>query len=171
MTPRILEYADGNLFILPETMMIPELKVFVDKYGEEGAKPYLAYIYLMTALDSPYRNLEEEERNETAIYDVINTVGDFDIDDPDMDKAMAKLNHLFTTPLMLFFEEIENELHRMRKYLKDNEITGGKEGDLSERFRILKEAGAIAGSYKKAQTAAIEEIKAKARGKAKIGDY
>ena len=171
MNPRILEYIDGNLIILAETFLVPELKVFIDTYGEDAAKPYLAYVYLMTALDSPYRNLEEEDREETAIYDVVNTVGDFDIDDPNIGKAIEKLNKLFTTPLMLFFEEIENELHRMRRYLKDNEITGGKEGDLSERFRILKEAGAIAGSYKKAQTAALEEIKAKARGKAKIGDY
>lgn len=171
MNPRVLEYVDGNVIILAETYMIPELKVFIDTYGEKDAKPYLAYVYMMTALDSTYRNLEEEERKETAIYDIISTVGDFDIDDPNIDKAINKLNKLFTTPLMLFFEEIENELHRMRRYLKENEITGGKEGDLSERFRILKEAGAIAGSYKKAQTAALDEIKAKARGKAKIGDY
>jgi hypothetical protein len=171
MNPRILEYADGNLIILAETMMIPELKVFVDKYGEEGAKPYLAYCYLMTSLDSPYRNLEETERSEMAIYDVINTVGDFDINDPDIEIAIAKLNKLFTTPLMLFFEEIENELYRMRNYLRNTEITGGKDGDLSERFRILKEAGAISNSYKRAQISALEEIRAKARGKGKIGDY
>ena len=168
MNPRILEYVDGNLIILAETMMIPELKAFINKYGEEGAKPYLAYCYLMTALDSPYRNIEEEERHETAIYDVINTVGDFDMDDELLAPALDKLRKLFTTPLMLFFEEIENELHRWRNYMKNHEISAE---DMDSRFKVLKEAGAISGSYKKAQASALEEIKAKARGKGRIGDY
>ena len=168
MNPRIIDYVDGNLIILPETMMIPEFKVFVDKYGEEGAKPYLAYIYLLNSIDSPYRNLELEERYETAIYDVINTIGDFDIDDEDLEPALQKAKRLWTTSLMLFFEEMENELHRWREYMKNNPISSD---DMDSRFKVMKDAGALIGSYKKAQAAALEELKAKARGKGRIGDY
>jgi hypothetical protein len=171
MNPRIFEYADGNIIILAETYSIPELKALIDKYGEEGCKPYLTYCYLMTVLDSPYSNLDSEEKEETVIYDVINTIGDFDIEEELLEPALKKLTKLYTTQLTLFFEEIKNELHRIRMYLKNTDISGGKDGDLSERFRILKEAGTIVNSYNKTKQAALEEVKAKARGKGKIGDY
>lgn len=171
MSPKILEYADGNIIILAETLMMPELKALIDKYGEEGAKPYLAYCYLVTSLESPYINMEDDEKQETALFDVVSTFGDFDLDDELIDPAIEKLNKLYNTEITLFFQELKNELYRMRMYLKNTEISGGKDGDLSERFRILKEAGAIVNSYNKTKTAAMEELKAKARGKGKIGDY
>lgn len=171
MSPKILEYADGRISITAEAMMIPELKAIVDKYGDSEAEPYLGYAHLMTWQFSPYRNVDEDERAEQVIYDVINTIGDFDVDEPLLIPAVKVLADRNTTALSLFFLEIEQELHRMRKYLRDNPISGGKDGDLADRFRILKEAGTITASYNKAKVAAEEELKLKGRGKAKIGDY
>lgn len=169
--PKILDYEEGMILITPEAMMIPEIRSIIDKYGEKECIPYLGYVHLMTWLLSPYRSYETRERKENVIYDVINTMGDFDIDEPLLEPALKKLEEMNTTPLTLFFMEVEQELHRMRNYLKDNPITGGKEGDLSERFRILKEAGAITNSYNKAKLSAEEELQIKGRGKSKIGDY
>lgn len=170
MTPKILDYDQGRIIVTAEAFMIPELKAIIDKYGLE-AEPYLGYIHLMTWMYSPYRNADINEKEEQVVYDVINSIGDFDIDEPLLRPALSKMTQLNTTALSLFFLEIEQELHRMRIYLKNNEITGGKDGDLADRFRILKEAGAITASYNKAKTAAEEEMKLKGRGKATIGDY
>lgn len=169
--PQILTYDQGTVFITAEAMSIPELKAIIDKFGETDCIPYLGYVHLMTWLLSPYRSYEESERKENVVYDVISTMGDFDIDEPLLEPAMEKLTEMNTTPLTLFFMEVEEELHRMRKYLRSTPISGGKEGDLAERFRILKEAGAITASYNKAKASAEEELKVKGRGKAKIGDY
>lgn len=171
MSPKILEYSNGKVFITVEAMAIPALKNIVDKYGDEDAIPYLGYAHLMTWQFSPYRNVDEDERSDHVIQDVINTMGDFDIDEPLLIPAVEVLAERNTTALSLFFLEIEQELHRMRKYLRDNPISGGKDGDLADRFRILKEAGTITASYNKAKVAAEEELKLKGRGKAKIGDY
>lgn len=169
--PQIFIYENGKIFITPESMFIPEVKNIVDKYGEKDAIPYLGYCHLYTWTMSPYRNYDELEKKDIVIYDVINTMGDFDIDEPLLDPLIEKLKELNTTALGLFFLEIEQEIHRMRNYLKNNPISGGKEGDLSDRFRILKEAGSITASYNKTKIAAEEELKIKGRGKAKIGDY
>ena len=142
MTPKILDYEQGRITVTAEAYMIPELKALIDKY-ETQVEPYLGYVHLMTWMYSPYRNADINEKEEQVIYDVINTIGDFDIDEPLLKPALAKLTELNTTALTLFFLEVEQELHRMRIYLKNTPISGGKEGDLSERFRILKEAGAI----------------------------
>lgn len=166
--PSILNYDQGTVFITPEAMMIPELKRIIDKYGEKECIPYLGYVHLMTWVLSPYRNYEDEEKKEQVIYDVINTMGDLDIDEPLLEPAVDKLTIMNTTPLTLFFIEIEQELHRMRKYLNQKEIT---DESLEKRFKILKEAGAITASYNKAKISAEEELKVKGRGKAKIGDY
>lgn len=171
ITPKIFIYEEGKVFLTPECMFIPEIKAIVDKYGEIGAIPYIGYIHLMKSISSPYRNYEDTEKKELVIYDVITTMGDFDINEPLLEPALDKLEQMNSSALTLFFLEIEQELHRLRNYLKDHPISAGKEGDLTERFRILKEAGALTNSYNKTKLAAEEELKIKGRGKAQIGDY
>lgn len=171
ISPKILDYDQGRIFITVESLMIPELKAIIDKHGETEAIPYLGYVHLMTWLQSPYRNYELDEKKDQVIYDVVNTMGEFDIDDELLEPAVIKLDRMNSTALLMFFLEVEQELHRMRIYLKNNPIADGKEGNLADRFRILKEAGTITASYNKTKISAEEEMKVKGRGKAKIGDY
>lgn len=163
----ILIYEDGRIIVTAAAFSILEIKNILDKYGTD-ADPYLAYVHLMTYIKSPYRSADIKEKKENIIYEVINTIGDFDPEDPLLDPAVEKLTILNSTPLLLFFQEIEQELHRMRNYLKDNEIT---DETLSNRFKVLKEAGSIVASYTKTKIAAEEEMKIKGRGKSQIGDY
>ena len=170
MEPQILDYEDGRLLVTKEAYMIPETRALIEKY-EKDVEPYLAYLHLMTWLRSPYRAFDINDREENVIFDVTQTVGNFDIDEPLLKPALEKLIKMNTTALTSFFLEVEQELHRMRVYLRDNPISDGREGNLADRFRILKEAGAIVASYGKSKQAAEEEIKIKGRGKAQIGDY
>src|SRR6478609_1290625 len=105
MLPRILEYEDGRVLVTLEAYSIPEVKVFLDKYDMQ-AEPYLAYIHLMSSPISPYANTPMEERQETISYDVIQTYGDFDIDDDLIEPAIAKLKSLYQTPMILLAEEL-----------------------------------------------------------------
>lgn len=171
ISPKIFVYEEGKVFLTPESLFIPEIKALVDKYGDTNVIPYIGYAHLMTSISSPYRNYEDSEKKELIIFDVINTMGDFDIDEPLLTDAIIKLEKMNSSALTLFFLEIEQELHRLKNYLRLNPITAGKEGDLTERFRILKEAGALTNSYNKTKLAAEEELKVKGRGKAQIGDY
>jgi hypothetical protein len=170
MTPRILEYEDGRIKVTAEAYMIPELKALIDKYDMD-AEPYLAYAHLMSAVDSPYINYEYEERNETVIYDIINTIGDFDTDEPLLIPAVEKLQKMFSSAVRDFFDELKEELHRLRRYLKENPIQDGKEGNLTERIRIIEKVGIILANYKKAEAQADDELKMATRGDQETGMY
>ncbi len=170
MIPRILEYEDGRIIITAEAYSQPELKAIIDKF-DMGAEPYLAYVHLSTAPNSPYINLEEDEKEEQMIFDIINTHGDFDIDEPLLKPAVAKLQKLYTSKTKNYYDALGVSIDKMARYLRDKPITEGKDGNLSEIIRIHKEGGGTIRSYKEIEKQVDEELKIKMRGKSKLGDY
>lgn len=168
MTPSVFIYEEGRLMLTPECRMLPEVKNIIDKYGEEIALPYLAYAHLITWVNSPFINYDEEDKKDNAMFDVKETIGDFDEDEPLLEPLIEKLTRINSSPLKLLFDGISQEMHRIKKYLDSNEIS--KE-DIDSRTRLLKDTAAIVKSYNSTKTAAEEELKKKARGNAKVGDY
>jgi hypothetical protein len=174
MSPRILEYENGRIKITAEAFAIRELNDIIKKYdsGESlGAEPYLMYVHMMSAIDSPYINMETEERKETVIYDIYNTLGEFDSDDPLLERATNKLKYLYMTPVRGLYEEIGQELIRLRLFLQEHPIEQGKDGNLSERMRLIQNVGSIITNYKKAEQQADEELKSQTRGDQEMGEY
>lgn len=170
MSPKILEYEDGRIKVTAEAYCIPELKAILDKYDMK-AEPYLAYVHLMTAVDSPYVNVPEDEKKETVVYDVIQTIGDFDIDDELLDIAMAKLKTLYTSVLVRKYEAAKILHDKFTKYMKDKEIMEGKDGNMSELMRLLEKLGSEMRTFKDLEKQVEEELKTKMRGKSTLGDY
>jgi hypothetical protein len=170
MIPHILEYEDGRVKVTVEAYIIPELKAIIDKYDID-AEPYLAYVHLMSAIDSPYINYEREERNETVIYDIINSLGDFDTEDELLQPAVERLEAMYKTPVRAFFEELQQELHRFRIYLRNTPIIDGRDGNLPERQRFMEKVGTTLSNYKKAEQQADEELKMNTRGDQEVGEY
>jgi len=170
MSPKILDYEEGRIKITAEAYCIPEIKALIDKYDMK-AEPYLAYVHLMTAIDSPYLNIPINEKHETVVYDVIQTLGDFDIDEPLLKKAEEKLDLLYTSTLKRYYDSLKISIDKMSQYLKDSPIIEGKDGNLSEIIRIHKEGGGTMRSFKDIEKQVDEELKTKMRGKSTLGDY
>jgi hypothetical protein len=172
MIPKILEYdpTDFRISVTAEAFAIPELKVILDKH-ELQAEPYLMYVHLMTAPDSPYINLPIDEKAETVIYDVINSLGDFDPFDDLLKPAVAKLDSLYTSPLVRHYKGLKILLDKFTQYAIDKEIIEGKDGNMPELQRLLKEAGINMKSFKEIEKQVDEELKTKMKGKTQLGDY
>ena len=170
MTPRILEYEDGRVKVTAEAFSIPEIKDLIDAYDMK-VEPYLSYVHGMSAPDSPYINLPVEDRAESAIYDITQTLGDFDYECPLAKKAIEKLQSLYKSPMVLLAEELDEELHRMRKWLRDNPIIGGSEGNIADRRAILKEIDKYALNVASVKKQADAEINSKMKGDRELGDY
>ncbi len=170
MSPKILEYEEGRIKITVEAYIVPELKAIIEKYDME-AEPYLAYVHLMTANDSPYINLPEGEKEEVVLYDVINSLGDFDTDEPLLKYAIEKLEKLYTSTTKNYYNALKVSIDKMAQYLRNSEITEGKEGNLSEIIRIHKEAGTTIASFKNIEKQVDEELKAATRGDQEVGEY
>lgn len=170
MLPRILEYEDDIVKVTAEAYAIAEVKALIDKYGKE-VQPYLAFVHGMSAHNSPYLNVPDTERRDGAIYDIQSSYGDFDFDDPLVEEAIEKLRSLYASPVTLMVEQLGEEIHKLRKYLRDSEIREGKDGNLTDRRGILKDINSYLASYENAKKMADEEISIKMKGSAQLGEY
>lgn len=167
MIPRILDYEDGRILITPEAYSVPEIKALIDKHDMK-AEPYLAYVHLITSPDSPYINVPEDERREEVIFSVIQTYGDFDIDDELLQPAIDKLTKLYTSKTKYFFDSVGILLDSASKYARSTTVS---DENLADVNKMIKEAGANIRSYKDLEKQVDEELKTKMRGKNILGDY
>ncbi len=171
MIPRILEYEQGRIKITAEAYCIPEIKALIDKYDMD-AEPYLAYVNAVASPTSPYLNVPEDEREESIIYDVQQTLSEFDYNDPLVKNAIDKLKSLYSTTITLMADELGEEMHRMRKKLRDTAIImGGQDDNFKSRMALMERIDKIATSYSKIRKQADEEIKAATKGDHEVGDY
>jgi hypothetical protein len=170
MIPHILEHEDGRVKVTAEAFAIPEIKALLDKYDMK-AEPYLSYVYAMAAPDSPYCNIPNEEKVESVVYDIKATLGEFDYEDELVEVAIEKLRRLYASPEVLLAEELAEELHRLRKYLRDTPIQDGAEGNLSDRRAILKEIAQYATNYAKVRKQADDQLRVATKGDHEVGGY
>lgn len=170
MTPRILEYEDRRVKVTAEAFAIPEVKDLIDKYDME-VEPYLSYVHAMSAIDSPYINIPKEEKVEAVVYDIQTTFGEFNWEDPLVDKAIEKLKLLYISPIVALALELESELERFRKILHNTPITMGEGGNFKDRKDLMKEIGKIATEYQKVKEMADKELKVAVKGDHEVGTY
>lgn len=172
MIPRILEYEEGRIIITPEAYMISEINAIIKKH--ENPEPYLAYVFLMSSPNSPFINLPEEgdeRREDTIIYEVIQTIGEFDVDEELLSKAVDKMKSLYTSTLVRKYEAAKILHDKFTRYMRDKEITEGKDGNMTELMRILEKLGPEMKSFKDLEKQVDEELKTKMRGKSTLGEY
>lgn len=168
MIPNILEYDSGRVTITPEAFMIPELNAIIKKY-KKNPEPYLAYVCGMSHPASPYINVPSEVKKETVIFDVKQTLGDFDFTDPLLEKAIDRQKSLYTSKLTRWADELGEELDRFTSLLRDTPLTFD---NAQMRQDILKNASKYASEYEKTRKQADEEIKSIAvKGDHEIGMY
>lgn len=167
MTPRILEYEEGMIVITPEAMMIPETRSIIEKHGKDYCMSYLGYVYMHSYPDSPYRNMDEREKEEQIIADIKESMGDFDETDELIKPAIEKLRSLWTSPQVLSADEMEQELHRWRTYLRDTPMGG----DMRDRLIIVDKFEKTAQAAANMRKIADDEIGHKMKGSNELGEY
>ncbi len=172
MIPKILEYLDGRIKITAEAFIIKELNDIIQKHGDD-AEPYLAYVHLMTCPDSPYAYLPNEEMSDSIIFDITQTLGVFDEEDELIQPAIDRLSKQWESRTKRYYDSICIGMDKVAKHLENIEVvSGGKDSNLSEVNKMIKEAGATFRSYKELEKQLDEEIeKIKMRGKSSLGDY
>lgn len=167
MIPRILEYENGRIRITAEAFTIPEVHAIIMKHGDDNCEAYLAYVASLSYPDTPYKNLPEEDRPEAALFDVKETVGDFDENDELIEPAIERLKSLWQSPATLAADEMEEELHRWRIYLKNTPMGG----DMKDRISIVDKFEKTATSAANLRKIADNELESKMKGNNELGEY
>lgn len=168
MIPKLLEYntEDGRITITENAYLISEIKALIDKY--DNPEPYLAYIHLMTAPDSPFINLSENQKEASIIYEITQSLGEFDITDELLEQAVDKFNLFYVSKAKNYYDSLGMLMDKVAKYAKDAEIS---DENLTEVNKMLRDAGATLRSYKEVEKQVDEEMKTTMRGKSTLGEY
>lgn len=162
---RIFEIQEGELTITEHCLLIKEIKTIIDKHKDP--MPILKYVYLMTAPDSPYANLGEEERLEVVSDEV---GGEFSLDDEDIEAALTKLKKLYATPTSRYYEAVRANLDNLSTYLMNSAISEGRDGNIDSIIRIQSTSGKTIENFKKLEKIREEELTT-LRGSAEKGRY
>jgi len=164
---RIFEAVDGKLVITDQCLRIPQLKAVYD--SQKDPIPAFNYIDWMTAPDSPYSRLPEEEKLQMISEDA---GGDFEVDDELITAAIDKLNALYVTPTKRYYEAVKKSLDITSEQLSNiTQITYGKDGNAEMIDKMQMNAGKKIEAFKKLEKITEEEIKVVLRGKAQSGMY
>lgn len=170
MIPQILEYEDGRVRITASAYAIPELKALIDKYDNK-AEPYLQYVWANTSPVSAYINTPAEEKKETIIYDIRETLGEFDWECELLKYAIEKLKDLYQTPNMKLAQELGQELLRITNLLQTEPLTMGDGGNFRERMALMEKIDKISSNYTKVKAEADKEMGAATKGDHELGEY
>lgn len=168
MIPRILEYEQGRIKITVDAYTLPETHAIIKKYGDMDCEPQLTYVYKMSYPDGVYSYMARADRREAAIFDVKETVGDFDEDCDLLDPAIERLQSLWTSHQTRAADEMEEEVLRWIDYLRQTP-TGGEE--MKNRFQITDKFEKLSLSAANLRKMADEEVKAKMKGSNELGEY
>lgn len=172
MIPRILEYntLTNKVDITPEAYTIPEIHALIEKY-ESDVYPYLSYISSLAYPDSQYKNIPADLRPEAALFDIKESIGDFDEEEDMIEPAVQRLRSLWESPQTQLADELEEELHRWRKWLKDTPFTSGLDGSVKDRLSFVKEVEKISAAAANVRRLADDEIGTKMKGSNEMGEY
>jgi hypothetical protein len=72
---------------------------------------------------------------------------------------------------MAMLDELGQEMHRIRKLLKNETLTMGSDGNFRDRMALLKDIGKIASEHEKLRKQADQEMKASIKGDHELGEY
>ena len=170
MYPKIIEYnSETNQIGLTEAVFcLPETKALVDKFGLDESIPYLTFCYFMSAPDSAYINLPDNEKEESILYDITTSLGSLDPREPLLADAIEKLRSLWETATSKFADSLEGEVNGWTNWLKDNPIS---EENFKHRQSIVDKALKIITTLREVRKIADDEQRPDTRGDHELGDY
>lgn len=143
------------------------LKAIMDEYPDDYITIY-AYIFYMScpSEENPYFNRPIKEREELILRDLKH---DIDTESESIIYAVEKATELYETPTVRAYIGIVTLLDNMTDYIKETEITTGKDGNFTSLIRIAEKFDSIRQSYKGVAKDLQEEQEQRARGNENLG--
>jgi hypothetical protein len=118
---KLFDIENNKVIIFPEALLINSFKVLYDtdkSKDNQIAKEDLAFVVFWCHFKSPYKNFDEDEREEKIIRDVI-TQKDWK-KTALIENAIHKYKELHTTYSMGLLEDVEYGLSQIRQYFRNN---------------------------------------------------
>jgi hypothetical protein len=161
-----------NFKIIPTThcYSILWLKNIMDEYAEEEeylkVYMYLFYMRYPSPDDNPYFHFRASEKEEQIMLDI---GANFLTEDDTIQIALRNLKKMYETPTSRAYDGIAGMMDKLAKFMKTEEITTGRDGNMSAIVAAAKSYDQIRQSFKGAYKDLQEETQSRVRGDKNIG--
>lgn len=141
--------------------IIPELKAVIDKYKERSTLVF-AYLFYTTYIgrENPYSNIDEVSREDMVKKDLKYDIADCAV----INAAREKIKKLYETPTMRFYVATKKTLDKLTEYLDRTQITDGRNGNLDDVMKIMKDYDKIRNTFKNISNDLNDEQDLRTRG-------
>ena len=160
---RLFDIENGKVVPTEHSYTINYLRSIMDNYPENYLKVYLYLFYMSCPNDdlNPYFNVPNDDKEEMILRDID---ADFMTDDPPIKRALDGIRDLYDTPTWRAYRGISTMLDRLGRYMENNQISHGRDGNMNSLLSAAKNYDAIRQSFKGAYKDLKEEQQSHVRG-------
>jgi len=116
--------------------------------------------------ENPYFNRPQDGLDDEILRDI---KADFDPEDPKIILALRRTKELYETPTVRAYNGISNMLEKLAFYMETQNITDGRDGNITSIVNAAKNFDHIRKSFKGVAKDLEEEQSSRARGGTKLG--
>lgn len=165
MVARLFDVENGRLVPTEHCYVIKWLKDIMEEYeaNAEYLKVY-AYLFYMTYPSpdlNPYFHFKPDEKEEVILNDI---EAEFSTEDPMIILALTNCKKMYETPTSRAYEGIAGMLEKLAKFMKTQEITTGRDGNMTAIVMAAKNYEQIRNSFKGAYKDLQDEQQSRVRG-------
>jgi hypothetical protein len=163
MTIKLFDIQNGKVIPTEHCYTLKTLKVLMDEFPDDYMKIY-EYLFYMTCPNpdlNPFFHLVESDK-EDIIMNEIN--GNFSLEEPLILVALDFCRKMYETPTSRAYEGIKIALDNIARYMRNTQITDGRDGNIGQIRAMAKDFDDIRQSFKGAYKDLQEEQKGRVRG-------
>lgn len=165
MLARLFDVQNGKVVPTEHCYTINWLKDIMDEYSEddEYLKVYI-YLFYMTYPNpdlNPYFHYKSTNKEEAILEDI---GAEFSPEDESIIIALRNCRKMYETPTSRAYEGIAGMLDKLANFMKREEITTGRDGNMTAIIQAAKNYEQIRQSFKGAYKDLQEEQQSRVRG-------
>ncbi len=166
MAIKLFEIQGGVVSLTEHVQMIKDFNVIVEEYPKNHIK-ILAFVFYMSCRseENPYFNRPQEDLDLEVLKDI---GADFNPEDTLIQRALTKAKELYETPTVRAYNGFANMLEKLAFYLNTQDITDGRDGNISAIVQAAKNFDSIRKSFKGVAKDLEEEQSSRARGGSRL---
>jgi len=156
MIVKLFDIQGGKAVPTEHCFVLKSLKDIMDKYPESHLKIY-QYLFYMTCPNpeiNPFSNTPKQNKEEIIMKEIQAT---FTSEDDLIPEALTFCRKLYETPTSRAYEGIKTMLDNLADYMKNTQITDGRDGNIGGLLSAAEKFQKICQSYKGAYDDYMEE--------------
>lgn len=154
---KVITIKDGKVVPNENVLAIPELRAVYDHYEGETRDLAFQYLHFLYDLESPYRNIVDEEEREQMVRKDFR--GDYNprLDDP-MITASEKMLELNYSLVGDSLDSLRINIKNINTALRTEEVNTGRDGNINQFVALHSKMNVMLKNYKAVEREFVAEV-------------